>query len=579
VAINRLTNNSDETDVSGLLAGDSVFSVPYFQRPYKWGAKRLKNLERDILNVIDGQIDSHFLGAVILHGRRSNPSDPDVYEIIDGQQRITTVFLYIAAAVKTLCKHDCHDEALGLFQKYLALGRTTGLVSNLKLHPCKEDRVQVNKVISDLLGDALLVEKLGSYKPKPMPAGGIADGPLLKNYRAASRFFDDQFKQGEIERIRAIYSTLLDRMSIVQIDVKDPTDGPRIFDSLNSRQEPMTVGDLIRNEIFSKVADKDADEIELTDREYWQPFYEKFRIEKKNYFDSYFFPFGLILNPALSKSEVFAFLHERWRDYSGPEKIIEELAAYQDAFLDLVRGTNLQGHPADVSLCFQRLHRSKAPSSVYPFLMKLSNEIRSEAVSKSEGKRVLEVVESFLVRRAVCGIEPTGLHAVFKGLWQDVSADLSAEKVENTIRGYGTVSWPSDAQFVAAIQSRKLYGTGIVNFLVREINLAAGGDVPSDIPWIEHILPRSPSNGWAEKFSNEEHKMYLDTLANLIPLSSKMNQELSNGPYSKKREVIIEDSMFKSARKFAEDNEDWTPVKLTKRAEVLSSWAIKRWPR
>lgn len=101
----------------------------------------------------------------------------------------------------------------------------------------------------------------------------------------------------------------------------------------------------------------------------------------------------------------------------------------------------------------------------------------------------------------------------------------------------------------------------------------------SDETDVKHILPRSPSNGWAEKFSNEEHKMYLDTLANLIPLSSKMNQELSNGPYSKKREVIIEDSMFKSARKFAEDNEDWTPVKLTKRAEVLSSWAIKRWPR
>jgi hypothetical protein len=56
-------------------------------------------------------------------------------------------------------------------------------------------------------------------------------------------------------------------MSVVQIDIKDPTSGPKIFDSLNSRQEPMTVGDLIRNEIFSRVADEDPDEIERIDQD------------------------------------------------------------------------------------------------------------------------------------------------------------------------------------------------------------------------------------------------------------------------------------------------------------------------
>lgn len=82
---NRLTNNSDETDIAALISGDTVFSIPYFQRAYKWKPERLKQLESDILGIVDTE-ELHFLGAVILHGRHRNPSDPGVFEVIDGQQ-------------------------------------------------------------------------------------------------------------------------------------------------------------------------------------------------------------------------------------------------------------------------------------------------------------------------------------------------------------------------------------------------------------------------------------------------------------------------------------------------------------
>ena len=90
----RLTNSSDETDLTTLLSGDNVFAIPYFQRPYKWKPDRLKQLNRDLLSIVD-QNDTHFLGAVIVHGRRTNPSDPKVYEVIDGQQRLATIFVYL----------------------------------------------------------------------------------------------------------------------------------------------------------------------------------------------------------------------------------------------------------------------------------------------------------------------------------------------------------------------------------------------------------------------------------------------------------------------------------------------------
>lgn len=274
----RLTNNSDETDIASLLSGDSIFSIPYFQRPYKWKPERLRQLNTDILGLVDGTSDFHFLGAIIVHGRRSNPSDPDIYEVIDGQQRITTLFLYVCAAVKFLTEIDRASDAAGLFLKYLVINRDTKS-SNLKLHPGKDDRAQLNAVFADMLAMEPLSSKLGGFKYKPIPAplNSQTTGVLIQNFRNAISFFKQEYKQGGLQRIETIYTYLLNKISIVQIDVKDPTSGPKIFDSLNSRQEPMTVGDLIRNEIFSKIADEHPTSIEDMDQNCWQPFYKKIR--------------------------------------------------------------------------------------------------------------------------------------------------------------------------------------------------------------------------------------------------------------------------------------------------------------
>src|ERR1700733_9105222 len=133
----KLTNSSDEKSLGSILSGDSVFTIPYFQRPYKWKPERLQQLERDILQLVDGLSDNHSLGAIIIHGRASNPADPKVYEVIDGQQRITTIYLYLCAVVKTLCTIGEYDEAVSLFLKYLVINRQTSLITNAKLQSSK----------------------------------------------------------------------------------------------------------------------------------------------------------------------------------------------------------------------------------------------------------------------------------------------------------------------------------------------------------------------------------------------------------------------------------------------------------
>ncbi|MDP2258323.1 MAG: DUF262 domain-containing HNH endonuclease family protein [Caulobacter sp.] len=574
----KLTNSSDESEIVGMLSGDLVYEVPYFQRPYKWKLDKLRKLEENILDIVDELIDSHFLGAIIMHGRKSNPSEPTSYELIDGQQRLTTIFLYICASIKVLCKEKEYDEAVSLFQKYICLGRATKLFSNVKLHSCGQDRGQMNSVMSDLCSDVEFLSKLGSFKPQPLPTTSGPTGILLRNYKSAVRFLDGQIKEGGVERVRSIYDALLSKMSVVQIDVWDPTNGPKIFDSLNSQQEPMTIGDLVRNDIFSRVSGGEPSTIEAVDRDNWQPFYQKFQHDQKNYFEDYFFPFGLIENPNLTKSRAYDYLRSRWETIADPVEVVKDLSVYQNAFLGIVTGQNHQGHPPKLATAIGRLSKLKAPTSILPFFMRLSEEARKGSLDPEVATAITSLVEGFLVRRALSGFAPTGLHAVFKRLWADCGESVTTSSVAAAIRAHTTVAWPSDEQVREAVKERAAYGSQILPFVIREYDKSLGGDTPENIPWIEHVLPQTLNSEWKSIFSESEHKRWLHVLANLLPLSSEMNVGVSNKAYVHKRQKFEEDSMFKSARKFAREYVSWTPVELKARSEEMAKWVVETWP-
>ena len=118
----------------------------------------------------------------------------------------------------------------------------------------------------------------------------------------------------------------------------------------------------------------------------------------------------------------------------------------------------------------------------------------------------------------------------------------------------------------------------VTKYVLNELNRAMGGDAPPSFAfWTEHILPQTPGEGW-EAFDEDERKLLTDRLANLLPLSSEMNQQLSNSPYSVKRPIYQDDSRYKMARKFAEEYEEWNPELLMNRAESLAILAVARWP-
>ena len=240
-------------------------------------------------------------------------------------------------------------------------------------------------------------------------------------------------------------------------------------------------------------------------------------------------------------------------------------------------GTNRQKQSKPIAAALRRLYRSNAPGSTYPFLMQLANALHSDAVPEKEGLKILEVIESFLVRRAVCGHEPTGLHSVFKRLWVDCAGKLTGQKVEEVIRKHKTVTWPSSADLRKAVMTRPMYGAAITQYFLEETNREAGGDQPSGAFWIEHVLPDRPSAAWSTEFKEDDHRRLKDVLANLLPLTQEMNQQLGNSSYSAKRPVYEADAGYKVTREFAKQHSLWNPAELEKRSAKLGDWAVSRW--
>jgi uncharacterized protein with ParB-like and HNH nuclease domain len=574
----KLTTNTDETMFGLLLSGDRIFSIPYFQRPYKWRDDKLEKLEKDIESIIETD-DSHFLGAIIIFERQSSPTEPNHYEIIDGQQRTTTIFLYLCAIIKQLCKVEKYYEASSLFKRYIVIDRDSQLSSNLKLQSCRDDRSDLNKVIEDLLNNNVFKQKLGTFEYHKLKANDSQSARIWKNYQHACKYLKRQVDEYGPDRLIEIFKVVLESMSVVQIVVKNPTDGPKIYNSLNSSQEPMTTGDLIRNEIFAKIANEPTDVIDRIELQHWQPFYQRFDNNDRATFDNYFFPFGLIYDHNVKKSGVYELLRRRWKSTDDAKFIISELSEYQSAFIDIVKGTRTSQLSNAVHQIMLNLKMTNLPSSTFPFLMQLIRSTERHLITESTCCDVLRVVENFLVRRAICGYEPTGLHAVFKRLWSDSGEGaINVKSTVDAIKNHKTVTWPTNDEVRTKVLERPIYGSTICSYILTEWNKSIGGDNPSQENQIEHVLPVTMSQHWKDNFTSEQHKRYVHVLANLVMLTQSMNGSVGNESYVVKRERYSNDSCFKSTRKFAEEFSSWNPCDIEVRGNYLADWVVRRWP-
>lgn len=574
----KVTDQQQEISFSDIVSGDNVINIPLFQRAYRWGAPNLKELWDDIDDIIEEKSKSQFLGVLVLVSQTGKIGRPDVFDVVDGQQRLSTCYLIILGLAFVSAKNGNGVWASEVITKFLLLRQFSDNPYNTKLVPAAADRQQFKslwdktRALPELSAPGLF----GTNPPSPPAPAGLPTGNMTRQFDRIIKRLNEVYKEDKQDGLERILAILVSTLSFVQISLRDPTAAPKIFERLNARGEKITTGDLVRNEIFSRVAN-DPGMAQAIFSNDWQPFEAQFHDNNID-LERYLFPYGLVINSQITKAELFSTLRKRWDGLLSPQAIIADLARYYPEFAALEVGTVDPAWGKRLRIQLRRLHEMGAPSSVYPFVFSLFEAMRRGEGDEDQICDALELVEGFLFRRAICGYEPTGLHAVFKGLWKESSGEgfPSQKAISAAIGARTTVPWPNDIEFAANIAAGNLYDRNIKKFALLEYERSVKGETPADDFEIEHILPQTPSTHWEDAFG-DQYKELVNTWANLIPITRNMNPAVGQQEFTSKKN-LYKDSIFATTRSIGQSWPEWTPDAVRSRAAALQNWAIGRWP-
>lgn len=544
-------------EIGTLLQNRNRFCVPIYQRHYVWDkAKQWEPFWQDIRTKAIERLAgrdrrfSHFMGAVVLESR-AKPTVRQVpsFQVVDGQQRLTTFQLFLTAA-RHYAQAIGHESAEGNIRRYVFNSdphlMESAEVEIYKVWPTQANRQMfIDIVASESRAD--LRVKYPDYWYKQKGRDQVAEYSTTPRMLGAYGYFYDRIRHSvetddlhddldevpEIDekaldassesaipkelKLDAIWQSLLEEFKVVEIVLDEGDDAQVIFETLNDRSEPLLAADLVRNNIFQR-ADAMGEKAEILFQKYWKPFedpfwevlekqgrYKKQRIE---FFLANFIAGKIAGDVTISKlfSEYKSFLRPLKAGstvrYVNVEAEIRDLGFFGEIYRDLI-----ERNSGSALAQFSSRLRPWDVTTVNPLVLRLW---ASAEISEDDKARSLNLLLALIVRRAVCGLTPKNYNNLFLSVVAFLDeAGWSFNSLKTFFERQVSESgrFPRDHEFEQAILTRPLYrnlGPARVRSLLSEIETARRGkrqeivELPSSLT-VEHILPVSWREYWPLK--------------------------------------------------------------------------------
>ncbi len=608
----------DTHTIQQLFERDVRYIVPLYQRPYVWNEEhQWAPLWDDVSSLLQhqesgdvGELWSHFLGAIVLDQEQTPPGQIPCYTVIDGQQRLTTLQLLIAAAAKSLTEVGADNDAALL--RDLAINnprRSTG-VEQLKVWPTNANREAFRAVMApeglppehaddpeNLIDEtfAYFCDRTAEYLTRT-----DEDDTLLSTAQSDPARPPVESIAERAERLRI---TICDLLKVVSITL-DADDNPQvIFETLNARGTPLLALDLVKNAIFHQASRQQRDTDALykdvwqpqLDDDYWRQDRRQGRLNR---------PIGELflvnwltirLERLIPATELFStFRTSVLNPGLDAEALIRELCA--DAAV--MRSFDTPAPDTPEAAFFMRLSALDA-GTVLPIVLLLH---RAPEVTEARRRRGLRILESWLARRALMRLTSKNYNRLVPRLIAKMKADL--EHADDALLaalsgGEGEISrWPGDSEFIEFLRNSNVYGTIspprlVMAFTAVEASLYSG---KTDIPGLagdlslEHLLPRSWDTHWPLRDGDgtvssgeeleeatQERGRHVNRLGNLTIVTQPLNSGLSNGPWAAKRKQLNAESKLLLNSRLAE-LENWDESSIDAHGEWLARRLAVIWP-
>lgn len=559
-----------ETTLNKLLNTSRQFIVPIFQRNYSWQKSQYEQLWFDILRASKfKEKQNHFIGSIVYIDMGTPAGRPQQLLLIDGQQRLTTISILLCAIKDYVQKFNLETKLINLAK-----------IKNQFLYnsdEIDEDRYKLLLNVQDKETYIKLIDNTIFTVNKPATN-------IIKCYEFFYERIEDFIKQhGQIDEI---YAGIF-KLSLVSISLDKDSDNPQmIFESMNSTGKDLSQTDLLRNYLLMDLTPEKQTRLYKT---YWKPMEELFGedIYKNdvNKFD-YFIRDFLTLKSDTGYICKINNVYENFKRYyldNNCEKfaVLKDLFTYAKyyACIDL-----LQEKDDELKLYWQEFKKLDS-HVVYPFLLKLYDDYSRQILIKEDFKKILQVVISYLWRRAICEIPTNSLSKTFATLYQAVDKD---DYVNSVIKAFVFKSsykrFPSDYEVREKLQTKDIYHFRLRKYLLEALENYYHKE-PIDLNTanytIEHIMPQNIEHNllWQQMLGEdwqEVHSLYLHTLGNLT--ITGYNAEMSNKSFGEK---VNGESGFKHSHLKLNESiaqcDVWNKKSIQRRTNILTDIILKIW--
>lgn len=614
----RTIQNHDEDarrkTVGEWLSFPYEWKIPVYQRHYAWESQKneagpidlfWETVEEQTNARIGGeQPKQHYLGAVLVKNTTSeNTSEPVFrYDVVDGQQRLTTIQIALLAIIPVAAECGCGDEIKEELRKYVFYDE-----SKPRLSPTNYDSEQFKRVVFDAY-EILLMGVDSSHSNRE----NFKKSKIVSAYE----FFNEKHKslverhsQQKKEVIRGIIHTLLKGFDLVRIVLRRDDDAQRVFESLNNYAMPLTTFDLIRNNVFDRAAKiKFGLDVELFNQPDWRQLEEPYWEEKSDqgkanssqHIEAYIARMLVAKMKEeirFSRNEIFKtykkFIHEATVNENKPtadriKAIADEIKALVD-YVDIYRYLDsgiIENAPDGIDFGVFRYQNWKK-RDFYPVIFII---MRSD-LDVAHKQRMLRLLESYVVRRSVCGLtqQRYNLYApmICKALGSAPSYDRLREELQKTQKD--THVFPDDDRVTHDCELKNFYNSHFPYYMFDRIEVSMHTPraervvVDDDQLTLDHILPQKwhANTEWQETLGKDdaadlEVNTYINTIGNLAMMSGSNNARKSNRSFQVTKQLLSGSGM-KMNRELSEEN-DWNILKIKERSRALAKQICEIWP-
>lgn len=549
-----------ETTFLRFLEGKNQFVIPIFQRTYSWKETQCRQLWDDIIRISEeeGSGLGHFIGSIVYieDGPQVIGGVPQLL-VIDGQQRLTTIILLLAALGKHISENQVSSEiSLEKINDYYIFNSHEKGEMRYKLILTQSDKETLNHLIDG----------------KELP--DKASVRLKENYT----FFENQIKKCRLDNDSIFRG--IERLFIVSISLDRISDDPQlIFESLNSTGMDLSQADLIRNYVLMGLNKEDQ---EAMYKDYWHPMEQNLAShEYENLLDMFVRDYvtakiGRIPN---INEIYFAFKNYAIRQNLPMKEIIADVYKFSRyyAWMALQKAEDKAIKSAIEDINELEMYVS------YPFLLLMYDDYANGKISKDDFIDVLRTVESYVFRRYICGIPTNSLNKTFATLYRDIDHNNYMESLKFELLSKDSYRrFPRDEEFVKEFLVKDIYHTRNCKYILQKLeNLDHKEKISISDYTIEHIMPQNDnlSDEWQKELGTnwkEIQTKYLHTIGNLT--LTGYNPELSDSSFIKKRDMEkgFKDSHLILNHKIA-DLDHWNEDQIRERANDLVNLTLKVW--